>query len=107
VHNATPPRAGLDRADNGGFENPRINLRNEYFTAENIVGLFEKYSVPMRFDHLTLDIDLNTCAPGGAKAECWAQAPLMQRSRAGDARGCCPSQLCKQLSDGTSLTAKA
>jgi hypothetical protein len=44
----------------GGYENPQINLRNEYFTAENIVSLFEKYAVATRFDHLTIDIDLNT-----------------------------------------------
>jgi hypothetical protein len=59
----------------GGWENPRINLRTEYFTAENIVGLFEKYSVPKEFDHMTIDIDLNTYAPGGAGAACCGHSP--------------------------------
>lgn len=44
----------------GGNENPLINLHQEFFTAENIVGLFAQYSVPRHFDHLTVDIDQNT-----------------------------------------------
>jgi hypothetical protein len=44
----------------GGNENPEINLKKEFFTAENIAGHFAKYKVPRRFDHLTIDIDQNT-----------------------------------------------
>jgi hypothetical protein len=44
----------------GNNENPQINLKREFFTAESIAGLLEKYSVPKTFDHLTIDIDQNT-----------------------------------------------
>jgi hypothetical protein len=38
----------------GSNANDAINLRQEFFTAENIVDHFEKYSVPHHFDHLTV-----------------------------------------------------
>lgn len=44
----------------GSHENPDINLQREFFTADNIADHFRKYSVPTEFDHLTIDIDLNT-----------------------------------------------
>jgi hypothetical protein len=44
----------------GGYSNPKINLQKEWFTAENIAGLFKKYDVTKEFDHLTIDLDLNT-----------------------------------------------
>lgn len=44
----------------GGFENSAINLKREMIFSHNIVELFQKHNVPMVFDHLTVDIDLNT-----------------------------------------------
>lgn len=44
----------------GSHEDPAINLHTEFFTADNIAQHFAKYSVPPQFDHLTIDIDLNT-----------------------------------------------
>jgi hypothetical protein len=35
------------------------DVKSEFITAENIVGLFEKYGVPIEFDLLCLDIDGN------------------------------------------------
>lgn len=43
----------------GFHENPSINLRKEFITAENINNLFEKYNVPNNFDLLSIDIDYN------------------------------------------------
>jgi hypothetical protein len=43
----------------GSHENPEINLKKEFLTAENIVSLFEKHDVPMRFDYLSIDLDFN------------------------------------------------
>lgn len=43
----------------GGHENPSINLKKEFITAENIVSLFQKYHVPEEFDLLSIDIDMN------------------------------------------------
>lgn len=43
----------------GKFDNPEINLHQHYLTAENIVDLFQKYSVPKIFDFLSIDIDGN------------------------------------------------
>lgn len=43
----------------GKFDNPAINLHQHYLTAENIVELFQKYSVPQKFDFLSIDIDGN------------------------------------------------
>jgi hypothetical protein len=44
----------------GSNHNESINLHQEFFTAENIAGLFAKYNVPKKFDHMTVDIDMNT-----------------------------------------------
>ena len=44
----------------GGHSNPTTGLYKEYMTSENIVNLFQKYDVPKAFDHMTVDIDLNT-----------------------------------------------
>jgi hypothetical protein len=41
----------------GGFEDADIGLHKEFLDADNIVGLFEKYSVPTKFDLLSIDID--------------------------------------------------
>ncbi len=38
----------------GGNQNETIGLRQEFIYADNIVSLFNKYSVPMRFDQLTV-----------------------------------------------------
>lgn len=43
----------------GKFDDPKINLHQHYLTAENIVTLFQKYSVPEKFDLLSIDIDGN------------------------------------------------
>ena len=44
----------------GGNSNPDINLHEELISYENIVSLFQKYKVPMTFDHLTVDLDLGS-----------------------------------------------
>ena len=41
----------------GGHENTAINLHKELITEENVVSIFEKYSVPLRFDFLSNDLD--------------------------------------------------
>lgn len=43
----------------GGNENAAINLRKEFITRENIVGLFKKYNVPQHINVLSVDIDFN------------------------------------------------
>lgn len=43
----------------GGQENPSINLRKEFITADNIETLFAKHQVPALFDLLSIDIDGN------------------------------------------------
>lgn len=43
----------------GGHENDIINLRKEFITKENIVGLFVKYNVPKHINLLSVDIDFN------------------------------------------------
>lgn len=45
--------------DGGNFR-PEINLQQEFFNAEGIAYQFSKHAVPLRFDHLTIDIDQNT-----------------------------------------------
>lgn len=42
-----------------GYDNPSINLKQEYITAENINLLLEKHHVPENFDLLSIDIDSN------------------------------------------------
>ena len=44
----------------GSHENKTINLNKEWMTSSNIVSLFAKHGVPREFDHMTIDIDLNT-----------------------------------------------
>jgi hypothetical protein len=47
----------------GGYYNPQLNLQKEFIYSHNIVQLFQKHKVPYpSFDHLTVDIDLNTFA---------------------------------------------
>ena len=41
----------------GGYEDPTINLHKEIITPSNIVSLFSKYSVPRKFDLLSIDTD--------------------------------------------------
>lgn len=43
----------------GRFEDRKINLQQEFITAESINDLFEKYHVPHEFDLLSIDIDYN------------------------------------------------
>lgn len=42
-----------------GRENPGTLIKQEFITAENIQALFRKYTVPDRFDLLSIDLDLN------------------------------------------------
>jgi hypothetical protein len=43
----------------GSNENTDINLRKEFITKENVVGLFKKYNVPDKINLLSVDIDYN------------------------------------------------
>lgn len=43
----------------GSNENHHINLRKEFITKDNIVGLFQKYNVPKKINVLSVDIDFN------------------------------------------------
>lgn len=43
----------------GLYDDPAINLHQEFITKENICFLFRKYKVPKKFDLLTIDIDSN------------------------------------------------
>jgi hypothetical protein len=43
----------------GISKNPRVAVRKEFITAENINDLFRKYEVPSQFDLLSIDIDSN------------------------------------------------
>jgi len=43
----------------GSHENSSINLKREFITKENIVGLFRKYNVPSTINLLSVDIDFN------------------------------------------------
>lgn len=42
----------------GGHQNERINLQQEFITEANIISLFEKYSVPGNVDVLSVDVDM-------------------------------------------------
>jgi len=42
----------------GGHQNERINLQQEFITESNIIALFEKYSVPGNVDVLSVDVDM-------------------------------------------------
>ncbi|GAX72869.1 hypothetical protein CEUSTIGMA_g324.t1 [Chlamydomonas eustigma] len=44
----------------GSHSNLSINLQPEFMTSKNIDTLLNKHRVPMHFDHMTVDIDLNT-----------------------------------------------
>ncbi|KAI8465406.1 MAG: hypothetical protein J3K34DRAFT_487847 [Monoraphidium minutum] len=45
----------------GGYSNASINLQQEFMRSDNIAALFKKHGVPHpHFDHLTVDVDLNT-----------------------------------------------
>jgi hypothetical protein len=44
----------------GSHADASINLHKEAITADSIVALFRKHTVPQAFDHLTVDLDLNT-----------------------------------------------
>ena len=43
----------------GSYENSEINLRKEWISKENIIGLFKKYNVPKNINLLSVDIDFN------------------------------------------------
>jgi hypothetical protein len=43
----------------GGFNNTRIGQHQHFLTRENIVPLFQRYSVPRSPDLLSVDIDGN------------------------------------------------
>ncbi|CAM9346017.1 unnamed protein product, partial [Ectocarpus fasciculatus] len=42
----------------GGNENANINLKREFVTVDNVLELFQSYSVPTSFDVLSVDTDL-------------------------------------------------
>jgi hypothetical protein len=50
---------GWDSLLMDGIEDPKNGVNREFITAENINELFEKYSVPKKFDLLSIDIDGN------------------------------------------------
>jgi hypothetical protein len=41
----------------GGHENPAINLRQEFLTSANILGVFAKWGVPAQPDYISIDVD--------------------------------------------------
>lgn len=41
-----------------GPDNRTLNLHVEHVTESNVVGLFQTYGVPLRFDVLSVDIDM-------------------------------------------------
>ena len=53
----------------GGYENPEINLHKEFITSGNIVELFDKYSVPLEPDYVSVDID---------SCDLWVMKKIMQ-----------------------------
>lgn len=50
---------GWDSLQMDGLKNPKNGVKNEFITMENINNTFEKYSVPKKFDLLSIDIDGN------------------------------------------------
>ncbi len=50
---------GLAMDGQGISKNPRLTVRKEFITAENINDLFRKYDVPHEFDLLSIDLDSN------------------------------------------------
>ncbi len=50
---------GLLMDPDGTSRNPRIAIKNEFITAENINDIFAKHHVPQVFDLLSIDIDGN------------------------------------------------
>lgn len=53
----------------GDNENPEINLHKEFITSGNIVELFDKYSVPLEPDYVSIDID---------SCDLWVMKKIMQ-----------------------------
>jgi hypothetical protein len=41
----------------GAYENLRVNLHKRFVTAENVVGLFDEFMVPLEADYVSVDID--------------------------------------------------
>lgn len=41
----------------GSYSNPKINLHQHFLTPENIVGIFEKYDVPITPAYISIDVD--------------------------------------------------
>ena len=50
------------------FDNPEINLHQEFVTSANIVNLFQKYGVPFEPDYVSIDID---------SADLWVMKSIM------------------------------
>lgn len=46
--------------DSGEYDNPFVDIKREFLTAENINEIFRKYEIPEEFDLLSIDIDYNT-----------------------------------------------
>ena len=44
----------------GSHSNASIGLHKEWMNSSNIVDLLLKHGVPMAYDHVTVDVDLNT-----------------------------------------------
>lgn len=57
----------------GGHENSAINLRREFLTSANVVGVFEKWGVPLQPDYISIDVD---------STDLWLFRALLPRYRA-------------------------
>lgn len=57
----------------GGYENPAINLRQEFLTSANIVDVFAKWGVPAQPDYISIDVD---------STDLWLFRALLQHYRA-------------------------